>query len=387
MNFRIASLIALAFVSSQPYAKLAPTNLHNFNGDNEEQSCNPSGDLSTDKFGTIAGSVSRSTYPSQTFTYSNEKGFSFLGSPGVGEYAGPGAVGGMAILKDGSYWGEAAYGGTYSSGYLYKVDPAGISKIVYNFNPAKGEPVSPAGGLLRGLNGKLYGTSQTGGRYGFGTIFQFDPVANKLQVLHSFNLFDGTQVNHGLIQGSDGTLYGVASNGGIGNAGTVFSLDALGGFRIIAMFPENTGSGATPYYPVGKLYIDSENSLIGVTAGGGAYDYNMGGQTLGTIYKIKDGQMSVMVYSSALLGKLLGGLVQGPDAKLYGVSIYPIAGGLTETRIYSWDSVLGLAIESRIQDGFPTSFQLALAKQDFYMNMRSGGLYNCGYLLRLRRSK
>ncbi|MBV8724884.1 MAG: hypothetical protein JO350_06075, partial [Candidatus Eremiobacteraeota bacterium] len=54
-------------------------------------------------------------------------------------------------------------------GTIFKVDAAGHETVLYAF---KGQPdgSSPAGALIDS-SGKLYGTTSSGGKYGFGTVF------------------------------------------------------------------------------------------------------------------------------------------------------------------------------------------------------------------------
>jgi uncharacterized repeat protein (TIGR03803 family) len=69
---------------------------------------------------------------------------------------------------------------------------------------------NPDGGLVQGTDGKLYGTTGGGGTgpgsSGCGTVFKITTTGT-LTTLHSFDLTDGASPNGGLIQATDGDFY------------------------------------------------------------------------------------------------------------------------------------------------------------------------------------
>jgi uncharacterized repeat protein (TIGR03803 family) len=68
--------------------------------------------------------------------------------------------------------------------------------------------------LIMGKDGYLYGTTTTGGDHGYGSVFRISPDGVET-VIHSFNAGPTEGANPiGLIQGTDGYLYGTTSNGG-----------------------------------------------------------------------------------------------------------------------------------------------------------------------------
>ena len=107
---------------------------------------------------------------------------------------------------------------------------------MHNFTFTDGnDPV----GLLEATDGKLYGVTSEGGNnnciFGCGTIFKTD-ASGVITTLHSFDGSDGSVATGGLVQGSDGALYGTTSNGGSSThcqngCGTAFKLEVgLHGF-------------------------------------------------------------------------------------------------------------------------------------------------------------
>jgi uncharacterized repeat protein (TIGR03803 family) len=84
--------------------------------------------------------------------------------------------------------------------------------------------------LIQGSDGKFYGTTVSGGTFGFGTAFKMDG-AGTVTTLHSFDYWTEGGYPTGLIQASDGSFYGTTSAGGAdvaGPFGTVFKMDAAG---------------------------------------------------------------------------------------------------------------------------------------------------------------
>src|SRR5262245_18780012 len=67
---------------------------------------------------------------------------------------------------------------------------------------------SPNAGLLEGSDGKLYGTTSQGGSDRLGTVFSVNANGSGYSVLHAFNLDEGKASGAMLIEASDGSLYG-----------------------------------------------------------------------------------------------------------------------------------------------------------------------------------
>jgi uncharacterized repeat protein (TIGR03803 family) len=83
-------------------------------------------------------------------------------------------------------------------------------------------------GLVRDAQGNLYGTTASGGAYGYyGTVFKVD-MTGRETVLHSFGATgaDGVQPEAGLVLDASGSLYGTTYHKGsaYGCCGTVFKL-------------------------------------------------------------------------------------------------------------------------------------------------------------------
>jgi uncharacterized repeat protein (TIGR03803 family) len=94
---------------------------------------------------------------------------------------------------------------------------------------------TPYGGLIQATNGNLYGTTYNSGANGLGTVFEITP-SGMLTTIYSFGATDGDLPVAGLVQATKGDFYGTTSAGGdscggLSTCGTVFSLSVgLGPF-------------------------------------------------------------------------------------------------------------------------------------------------------------
>ena len=110
---------------------------------------------------------------------------------------------------------------------------------------------APLGGVIRGADGALYGTTSEGGAENCGLIYRIDP-AGTLSRVHEFSLPDGCKPVGELALGPDGGLYGVASEGGISAGlsagyGTIYKVDADGAFTVLHRFLPATPGDPEPW--------------------------------------------------------------------------------------------------------------------------------------------
>ncbi len=180
----------------------------------------------------------------------------------------------------GNLYGTTVYGGSekcfiINCGTVFEMtqkDGHWIEQILYNFQENGTDGTNPYFGLVLDNEGNLYGTTEYGGTYGQGTVFELSPAAGGVwteQVIHSFGASGDGGYGQGLIF-NGGNLYGATSNGGSG-AGNVFELTPTGGGawseQILYTFPYNFG-GNTPELPVG-IAMDAAGNIYGLAASGG----------------------------------------------------------------------------------------------------------------------
>jgi uncharacterized repeat protein (TIGR03803 family) len=176
------------------------------------------------------------------------------------------------VLSGNTLYGTAYAGGSTSFGTVFRVntDGTGFTNLYYFTNGIDGAyPEAPL--ILSGDT--LYGTAATGGSAGdgaafsgYGTIFKVSTGGLGFKTIYSFtNGSDGAYPQAGLIL-SGNTLYGTADTGGSSGAGTVFKVNTDGsGFLNLYSFT----NGADGANPLAGLVLSS-NTLYGTASAGGA---------------------------------------------------------------------------------------------------------------------
>ena len=134
--------------------------------------------------------------------------------------------GGLVQATNGNLYGTT-WGGTNGYGTVFEITAGGALTTLYNFDPTDGE--YPRGSLVQASNGNFYGATSVGGANGLGTVFEFT-AGGALSALYSFcsqpNCADGAEPLAGLVQASDGNLYGTTFAGGASGGGAVFEITA-----------------------------------------------------------------------------------------------------------------------------------------------------------------
>ena len=217
-------------------------------------------------------------------------------------------------LTDGEYNGGIIFSvSTTGSGYEVLHNFSG--------NTGSGDGWAPAAGLTRGTDGNFYGTTELGGSGGLdqgeGTVFKMTP-AGKVTILHSFvgsdgAGSDGSYPKGALVEASDGNFYGTCYSGGANGTGTVFRISTKGVFTKIYDFVAEGASGGIGNYPRAGLIQASDGNLYGTAWDGGVYNS-------GTIYQLTlDGVGTLEAsFDPGTDGfSPLGALVQGSDGRLY----------------------------------------------------------------------
>ncbi len=137
-------------------------------------------------------------------------------------------IGGQVADAAGNFWGVAFNGGAHSMGCIYKIDATGRFMIVHDFAGSDG--AYPTGSPVIDARGVLYGTTQGSptwagegsGAGGWGTVWQFDTHSGVLTTLHRFSGTDGKNPLPGVIRDLQGNLYGLTSYGGSADKGVLF---------------------------------------------------------------------------------------------------------------------------------------------------------------------
>lgn len=183
--------------------------------------------------------------------------------------------------SDGSFYGTSAEGGTFGFGTVFRVTPDNEVTVLVNFTGNTGAAIGahPKGGLVEGSDGNLWGTTEQGGTTGNGTVFKLNPSSGTFQTVVQFDgNNDGGTPTGSLVKGAGDSLWGMTSEGGASDAGVIFMVDAItGGFSPVVSFTGSTGA-AKGSGPKGSLYYDGAGTFWGLTSAGGA-------TSVGTVFK------------------------------------------------------------------------------------------------------
>lgn len=226
----------------------------------------------------------------------------------------------LTLGPDDMLYGTTQQGGIFGNGAAFKLARDGSAyAILHSFVGAPTEGFEPRAALITGPNAQLYGTSYLGGTSNLGTAFKVGTNGNGFVVLHNFpeNDLDGTQPAAALLSASDGLLYGTTAGGGSANVGTLFKMDANGGsYAILHQFSAGPADGK---YPESALVEGGDGTLFGVTPNGGTFGS-------GIVYQIYRDGSAFLVLHSFYATNTDGSAPKGPlliasDGKLYGMTL------------------------------------------------------------------
>jgi uncharacterized repeat protein (TIGR03803 family) len=233
-----------------------------------------------------------------------------------------------ALLQggDGRIYGTCQQGGAHGGGTVFVMDTDGANPaVVFDFDGAAGgfEPT----GVIQGSDGLLYGTTEYGGANGFGIVYRVHTDGSGFEVLYDLdNTTTGAYPLATLIQASDGLLYGTTYSGGANNAGTVFQLATDGSFFNVILDFDGANTGAEP---LGALIEGAGGVLYGTTVWGGTGS--------GVVFKLSPPSGHRFYWSCLRLVDFDGGsmgygpnstLLQASDGALYGTTYSAGANGL-----------------------------------------------------------
>jgi uncharacterized repeat protein (TIGR03803 family) len=206
--------------------------------------------------------------------------YNFQGSPNDGSTP----LAGLVADNSGALYGTTDIGGSCNCGTVFKLSPAGsgyTESILYNFQSRTGG-ANPAASVVADGTGTLYGTTTSGGVYGYGTAFKLTATKSGYTetVLHQFQKVEGPPTS-GLVANRAGTLFGegsLASN--TIPAGIVYSLTPTkSGYRYAELYRfRNKHDGNDP---TGGLLLDGTGALYGTALFGGTKGCNCG-----TVFKL-----------------------------------------------------------------------------------------------------
>ena len=227
---------------------------------------------------------------------------------------------GLTEGSDGNLYGTtSAAGANGSGGTVFKITTAGVLTVLHSFINDTFTDGSVPSGVIQGTDGSLYGVTAYGGATGNGTVFKITPTGTET-ILHSFvnGLGDGANPLGNLIQATNGNFYGTASIGGAYGNGAIFEITAAGVESVLYSFNPSANAG---YGPSSGVIQASDGNLYGTTPATG----NNPNKNFGTVFKVSLSGQETLLYAFQGLAVSDGqlpkaGLIQGVDGNFYGTT-------------------------------------------------------------------
>jgi uncharacterized repeat protein (TIGR03803 family) len=204
------------------------------------------------------------------------------------------------------------------------VDPTRTESRTAGFYNLTGGPptniVNPTGHLVEGTDNDLYGTATTGAIASgyYGGVYRAPLGGGGPDLVHGFTGQDGLAPMAPLVLASDGFFYGTTfditdAQGTAQNTGTIFKVDHNGNFQTVHVL-----HGVDGAQPITGMVQASDGNLYGAINGGGT-------KGVGVFYRLNlAGHYTVILDNADTIPfnyGLWSELVQGTDGKLYGTRL------------------------------------------------------------------
>jgi len=220
-------------------------------------------------------------------------------------------VAGLVQASDGNFYGTTHEGGTNGYGTIFRITAAKVLTPLYSFTGGN-DGANPYAGLVQASDGNLYGTTEYGGTNDAGVVFRIT-TSGALTPLYSFiGGHDGANPRGGLVQANDGNLYGTTENGGTNFDGAIFRITTNGVLTPLYSFTD----GHDGAFPEAALVQAHGGNLYGTTYEGGTNGY-------GVVFRITTNGVLTPLFSftDAHDGAYpAASLVQANDGNLYGTT-------------------------------------------------------------------
>lgn len=298
-----------------------------------------------------------------------------------GGEGGADARGTIIEASDGAMYGTTTHGGKADQGTVFRLNRDGSDfRILHHFSAEANDGRRPYAGVIEGSDGLLYGTTVGGGSNGSGTVFVVAKDGTTYSRLRSLGAVRGDAAGpeSSLIEGLDGWLYGTSFSGGTSDKGAVFKISKDGSsYFVLHNF---LGSPSDGERPMAKLLEGPDGRLYGTTSKGGPF-------RAGTVFTLtKDGTHYALILTAA--GRQLeAGLASSVDGFFYGTaaesdpgtfgSLFRVrADGSGFQQIYSFPNLLTGALPAA---------ELAAGSDGFlYGTTRRGGGPGFGVLFKIQ---
>lgn len=286
---------------------------------------------------------------------------------------------------DGWLYGTTHSGGPTGRGSIFRISPAGTFELLHSFTAAEGR--HPYGGLILAADGNFWGTTAEGGVFDRGTVFTLTR-GGSLSTRHSFGALTGfvpgpSYPTAALVQAADGALYGTIYAGGfIGRGGSAFRL--VPGLPVEILFSyegrfDPTGGSWGGWLIYGGLVEASDGSMYGAGCCGRA---THAGQQDPDVFRLAENGARVPLASFAGAAATL---IEGADSAIYGLGAGDPSTGSAGTffRVTA-GGTFTLLRAFLFEEAANASGLIEIAPGEFIGTAVSGGPSGRGVIFRLR---
>lgn len=224
--------------------------------------------------------------------------------------------GAITLASNGNIYGTTELGGKFYAGVMYEYDTQldTLGKL-YHFDTTRDYGIVPHAGVELGANGRLYGTTSRGGKYDVGILYEYSPTLGAWNKKIDFDhkSMNGSS-NRSLALAGNGLLYGTLKGDSAWDYGGIYEYDPNTGNSVKIFQFDGKWKGK---YPRGALELDSNGVLYGVTSKGGTFDD-------GTLYAFYP-QFGVVILLSDFRKNItgadaIGDVYYASDGHLYGLA-------------------------------------------------------------------
>lgn len=184
---------------------------------------------------------------------------------GAGAYSGIGFPQIMSQGRDANLYSTISNAGTHNVGSVYMMTTGGAPSTIYSFCSLTSctDGQYPFGGVTLGFDGNFYGTTQSGGSHGVGSVFKITPTGTLTTLWNFANGTDESVPLYTTVLGKDNNMYGVSLGQYVGQYGAFFKVSSAGAFKVLKDFAYT--NGATPSLPI----QGTDGNFYGTAQGGG----------------------------------------------------------------------------------------------------------------------
>jgi uncharacterized repeat protein (TIGR03803 family) len=181
---------------------------------------------------------------------------------------------GLTQGRDGNFYGTTQFGGTNGNGTVFEFATNSGFHLLHTFTPQatngqNADGAAPVAPLTQGPDGGFYGTTPNGGAYAAGTVFRVT-AGGDFSTLLSFNFFTNGDSSYAPLLLHDGAFFGTTGNFFEGG-GTIFEATTNGAATLLYAFsqPDTNSDNSDGAGVETGLSLGRDGNFYGVAGEGG----------------------------------------------------------------------------------------------------------------------